>query len=182
MSAALAALRTEGARALVIDLRRCPGGALTAAIEVTELFLENDRRIVSTRGRARNQNMSFSAHPPRHTRALAEPLAVLVDEGTASGCEIIGAALQEWQRAQLVGTRTSGLTTIQTILPLANGAALRLTTARWFTPKGRSLEGEGLVPDAEVALDEAAARSLGDPLHDAQLRRAVDIVDASSPR
>jgi carboxyl-terminal processing protease len=178
--AALDALRKEGAQSLVFDLRRCPGGNLTAAIEVAELFLQDGRLILSTRGRARNQNMSFSAHARRSMLDLR--LAVLIAEGTEAGCEIIGAALQDHGRAALIGTRTAGVTTIQTIIPLADGGALRLTTSRWFTPNGRSLEGHGLMPDTEIAPEEGTQRTPGDPRRDVQLRRAIDVVEAASSR
>ncbi len=180
VTAALDALRSEGAQALVLDLRGCSGGLLTAAVEVTELFLEDRRLLTYTEGRSRNQNMRFSAHAKRATLDLR--LAVLVDDRTAAGCEIIGAALQDWGRATLVGTRTAGRTTIQTVIPLDNGAAIRLTTARWFTPKGRSLAGRGLTPDTEVRPDEDPGRPLGSAEHDAQLRAAVDVVGKSSTR
>lgn len=173
LSAALDAVRALGAGALVLDLRGCSGGLLTSAVEVSELFLATGRLLTYTEGRARNQNMRFTAHAKRAVLDL--PLAVLVDDGTAAGCEIVGAALQDWGRATLIGTQTAGRTALQTIVPLANRAGLRLTTARWFTPKGRALEGKGLTPDATVAPDDGVERVVGDPERDVQLRRALDV-------
>ena len=144
MRAAVDALRADGARALVLDLRSSPGGLLTAAVEVSELFLLPRQMVTYTEGRTRRQNMRFSAQPP--SPPLDLPLAVLVDDATTSGAEIVAAALQDWARATVVGTKTAGRSTIQTVIPLANGGALRLTTAHWFTPKGRSLARGGDSP------------------------------------
>jgi carboxyl-terminal processing protease len=107
---------------------------------------------------------------------------VLVDEGTAAGAEIVASALQEWQRARLVGTTTQGRASIQSIIPLTNGAGLRLTTAHWFTPAGRSIDRRGLTPDVEVARSVDEDRWLWDPARDPQLRRALDVVGARPSR
>jgi C-terminal peptidase prc len=175
---AVDALRADGVRALVLDLRSNAGGLLTAAVEVSELFLAERQLVTYTQGRARSQNMRFSAHTTSPTLDL--PLAVLVDDGTAAGAEIVAGALQDWARAAVVGTKTTGNTTLQTIIPLANGGGLRLTTARWFTPKGRSLARlGGLTPDVAVLGGDDAEFS-GDPQRDAQLRRAVEVLEAKT--
>lgn len=177
---ALDALRTAGARAIVLDLRVNSGGPLTSAIGVAELFLPAGRLLSYTESRMRQQRLRFSARAPRP--AVDVPLAVLVDEGTGAGAEIVAGALQEWQRATLVGTTTQGQASIQTVVPLSSGAALSLTTARWFTPKGRSVDRRGLTPDVEVARSPDEDRWLWDPERDPQLRRAVEVVGATPSR
>jgi carboxyl-terminal processing protease len=168
-------LRMAGARALVLDLRMNSGGPLTAAAAVAELFLPSGRLVTYTESRVPQQRLRFTARARRAT--LDVPLAVLVDEGTAAGAEIVACALREWQRATLVGTATQGQGSVQTLIPLSNGGALRLTTARWFTPTGRSVDGQGMGPDVEVARS-AEDGSLWDPGRDPQLRRATELVRA----
>jgi carboxyl-terminal processing protease len=177
---ALDTLSPAGARAIVLDLRVNSGGPLTAAIGVAELFLPAGRLVAYTEGRTRQQSLRFPAHARRPS--VDVPLVVLVDEGTAAGSEIVASALQEWQRATLVGTTTQGRASIQTIIPLSNGAGLRLTTARWFTPTGRSIDRRGLTPDVEVARTLDEDRWLGDPGQDPQLRRAIEVVGAGPSR
>ncbi len=177
---ALDTLGKAGARAIVLDLRLNGGGPVTAAIGVAELFLPAGRLVAYTEGRTRQQSLRFPAHAKRPS--VDVPLAVLVDEGTAAGAEIVAAALQEEQRARLVGTTTQGQATIQTLIPLSNGAGLRLTTARWFTPEGRSIDRRGLTPDVEIARRLDEDRLLGDPGQDPQLRRALDVVGAAPSR
>lgn len=137
-----------GMKALILDLRNNSGGLLTAAIEVAEMFLETGKLVTYTEGRLRNQNMRFSAHAKKAYTAM--PMVALVNQGSAAGTEIVAGALQDWARASLLGTQTFGRASIQTIIPLSDGSGLRLTTARWFTPKGRSVHGKGLAPDLTV--------------------------------
>ncbi len=177
---ALDTLGAAGAKAIVLDLRVNSGGPVTAAIGVAELFLPAGRLIAYTEARTTQQTIRFPAHAKRPI--VDVPLAVLVDEGTAAGAEIVAAALQEWQRARLVGTTTQGQGSIQSLIPLSNGGGLRLTTARWFTPGGRSLDRRGLTPDVEVARRLDEDRLLGDPAQDPQLRRALDVVGAAPSR
>lgn len=177
---ALDTLGAAGARALVLDLRVNSGGPVTAAIGVAELFLPAGRLVTYTEGRTPQQSLRFPAHAKRPS--LDAPLVVLVDEGTAAGAEIVASALQEWQRARLVGTTTQGRASIQSIIPLTNGAGLRLTTAHWFTPAGRSIDRRGLTPDVEVARSVDEDRWLWDPARDPQLRRALDVVGARPSR
>ena len=133
---------------LILDMRNNPGGLLNQAVSVSDIFLTNGT-IVYTKGRTEEQNMRFSAHnsgdKPRY------PLVILVNEGTASAAEIVAGALQAHKRAILVGTRTFGKGSVQTIIPLPEGAALRLTTARYYTPDNRSIQALGISPDVEVA-------------------------------
>ena len=144
---ALASLRSQGALdALVLDLRNNPGGLVDQAIAVADLVLESGT-IVTIRGRQGSVETQ-SAH--KGGVATAVPITVLVDQGTASAAEILAGALRDHGRAKLVGTKTYGKGTVQTFFDLEDGAGLKLTTARFYTPKGNSLESKGLVPDVVV--------------------------------
>ena len=144
----LTKLERGGMKGLILDLRNNPGGALTAAIEVSEIFLEEGRLVAYTEGRVQKHDTRFTSSAKKGYRAL--PMVVLVNQGTSAGSEIVVGALQDAGRARLVGTRTFGRASIQTIIPLSDGTALRLTTAEWFTPEGRSVRGKGLTPDLIV--------------------------------
>ncbi|MCK4586455.1 MAG: S41 family peptidase, partial [Gammaproteobacteria bacterium] len=129
---------------LVLDLRNNPGGVLDAAVDVSDAFLESGL-IVYTQGRIADSEMKFEASPVRQLDGA--PLVVLVNGGSASASEIVAGALQDHKRAIILGTRTFGKGSVQTILPLNNESALKLTTARYFTPSGRSIQAEGIEPD-----------------------------------
>ena len=131
-------------KGLVLDLRNNPGGVLNAAVEVSDAFLEKGL-IVYTQGRIADSEMKFSATPRRVLDGA--PLVVLVNGGSASASEIVAGALQDHKRAIIMGTQTFGKGSVQTILPLTNDTALKLTTARYFTPSGRSIQAEGITPD-----------------------------------
>jgi carboxyl-terminal processing protease len=148
LNRALGPFARAGMKALILDLRNNSGGLLTAAIEVAEMFLESGKLVSYTEGRSRNQNMRFSAHAKKPYTGI--PMVALVNQGSAAGAEIVAGALQDWTRASLLGTQTFGRASIQTIIPLSDGSGLRLTTARWFTPKGRLVHGKGLAPDRAV--------------------------------
>lgn len=135
-------------KGLVLDLRSDPGGLLTQAIEVSDIFLKSGV-IVSTRGRARN--MDTKAVAANNNNEISCPIVVLVNEGTASAAEIVAGALQDNGRALIVGVQTFGKASVQTVIPLEGGSALKLTTARYYTPKGRSIQAEGITPDISVA-------------------------------
>lgn len=134
-------------KGLIIDLRTNPGGLLTEAVNVTDQFIDKGL-IVSTRGRAPGQEMVFRA-TPRMT-AGSYPIIVLVNQGSASASEIVAGALQDHHRALLLGTQTFGKGSVQTILPLDDKGALKLTTARYYTPSGRSIQAKGITPDLVV--------------------------------
>jgi carboxyl-terminal processing protease len=179
---------------LVLDLRNNPGGLLTASVEVTEKFIEAGRLVVYTEGRVRNQNMQFKANSRRTYTDF--PIVVLVNQGSASASEIVAGALQDWGRAVVIGTQTFGKGSVQTIIPLSDGSGLRLTTAKYFTPKGRSIHGKGIAPDIIVETPKpttVAAPAPGEPAkpappsetsikdelkRDPQLQRAVDLLKA----
>jgi carboxyl-terminal processing protease len=136
-------------KGLILDLRNNPGGLLSQAIEVSDLFLDGGV-IVTTKGRDSAQNVTASAHKIKVPRSY--PIVVLVNSGSASASEIVAGALQDNQRAVILGTRTFGKGSVQTILPLSDGSGLRLTTARYYTPSGRSIQSSGIMPDIELDL------------------------------
>jgi len=132
---------------VILDLRHNPGGLLNEAVKVSDLFLDAGL-IVYTEGRGENQKQRFLAH--NDGTEPNRPMVVLVDEGSASASEIVAGALQDHKRAVIVGTTTFGKGSVQTILPLDHESALRLTTARYFTPAGRSIQAKGIEPDVVV--------------------------------
>ncbi len=141
-------LMTEGGlRGLILDLRNNPGGVLQSAVEVSDVFIE-DGLIVYTSGRLANADLRYSATTPDATDGV--PIVVLVNEGTASASEIVAGALQDHSRAVIMGVSTFGKGSVQTILPLNNEKAIKLTTSLYFTPNGRSIQAEGIVPDIWV--------------------------------
>jgi carboxyl-terminal processing protease len=132
-------------RGYVVDLRNNPGGLLDQAISVSDAFLERGE-IVSTRGRNAEETQRFSARSGDLTKG--KPIIVLINGGSASASEIVAGALQDHKRATLIGTRSFGKGSVQTIIPLGAGnGALRLTTARYFTPSGKSIQAKGIVPE-----------------------------------
>jgi carboxyl-terminal processing protease len=141
---------------LVLDLRNNPGGVLNSAVEVSDLFLEGGN-IVATRGRDEAADSSFEARPGDILRGA--PLVVLVNGGSASASEIVAGALQDHQRAIIMGTRTFGKGSVQTVIPMNNGGALKLTTARYYTPLDRSIQARGIEPDIVVKQTEFAKAS-----------------------
>jgi carboxyl-terminal processing protease len=144
---ALDSLRQQKMQSLILDLRNNPGGLLTSAVEVSEQFLPKGKVVVSIRGRQAKaeEYAADGAHP-----ILDLPMIVLVNEGSASASEIVAGAMQDWGRAVVVGTTTFGKGSVQTIIPLSDGSALRLTTAKYFTPKGRSIQNTGIDPTIVV--------------------------------
>jgi carboxyl-terminal processing protease len=139
---------------LVLDLRNNPGGVLSAAVSVSDAFL-TDGIIVYTDGRLDDAKLKFNAKP---TDVLdGAPIVVLVNGGSASASEIVAGALQDHRRAIIMGEKTFGKGSVQTILPMENGSALKLTTARYYTPSGISIQAEGITPDIEVARLSVAA-------------------------
>jgi carboxyl-terminal processing protease len=151
---AIADLSTQGGdklKGFIIDLRNNPGGLLDQAISVSDAFLEKGE-IVSTRGRNAEETQRFNARAGDLTKA--KPVIVLINGGSASASEIVAGALQDHRRATVIGTRSFGKGSVQTIIPLGSGnGALRLTTARYFTPSGRSIQAKGISPDIEVLQD-----------------------------
>lgn len=149
---AVDSLRSDGARALILDLRENPGGLLEQGIAVADLFLDAGQTIASTRGRTPDANQEFRDDAPQRWPDL--PVVVLIDSGSASASEIVAGALQDHGRAVLVGSPSYGKGSAQSLFPAAGGRALKLTTARWYTAKGRTIEsdstGGGIVPDVDL--------------------------------
>jgi carboxyl-terminal processing protease len=154
-----------GIRGLVLDLRNNPGGLLTQAVRISDLFLESGM-IVYTEGRIEAQRQKYFAQKDGTWNDF--PIVVLVNNGSASASEIVAGALQDHKRAVVLGTKTFGKGSVQTILPLDDSSALRLTTARYFTPNGRSIQATGIVPD--IVLDNIPEDSKGEAARRPSLR------------
>jgi carboxyl-terminal processing protease len=138
-------------KGLVLDLRNNPGGLLEQAVKISDEFIDSGL-IVSVQGRKEDQKMRFNAHPEGTLPQY--PLVVLVNEGSASASEIVAGAIQDHNRGVILGTQTFGKGSVQTIFPLRDGAGLRLTTARYYTPKGRSIQAKGIIPDVVVKFSQ----------------------------
>ena len=134
-------------KGLVLDLRNNPGGLLNQAVKVSDAFLTQGE-VVSTRGRIPEQNQRFSATAGDLVNGA--PMVVIINGGSASASEIVAGALQDHKRAVILGTKSFGKGSVQTVIPLPDGAGMRLTTARYYTPNDRSIQAEGIVPDIEV--------------------------------
>lgn len=148
---ALEELEGQGMTRLILDVRNNPGGLLDQAVETAGLFLDPGRKIVSIKGRHPNQLMPpFTVDKGGHT---GYPMVVLVNGGSASASEIVAGALQDYSRAVLIGTSTFGKGSVQTIVPLSDGSGLRLTTAKYYTPNDRLIQGKGIEPDIVVGND-----------------------------
>ena len=161
---------SDGAlKGMVLDLRNNPGGVLNGAVAVSDAFLKKGL-IVYTEGRVSDSKLRFNATPDDILDTA--PMVILVNQGSASASEIVSGALQDHHRAIVVGTPTFGKGSVQTILPLSNGTAVKLTTARYYTPSGRSIQAEGIKPDIELDQVRVSAveRSI-DPIKEADLSR-----------
>lgn len=170
---------------LVLDLRNNQGGLFSEAVGVSAAFLPAQAIVLTTDGRSEDAKRTYRADPPDYLRgrrddylkdlpaeAKTVPMAILVNGKSAAASEIVSGALQDHRRATVVGTPTFGRSSIQTLLPIPDGSALKLTTARWQTPNGRSVAGRGIVPD--IALEEDASGYLqGVPAGDRQLNQAL---------
>jgi carboxyl-terminal processing protease len=147
--ALLAGAKEHPIKGLVLDLRNNPGGLLDQAVKIADIFLD-DGIIVSTKGRNGREQMVFEAHNGGPKNDF--PMVVLVNGGSASGSEIVAGALQDNKRAIILGTTTFGKGSVQTVLPMPGGAGIRLTTARYYTPSGTSIQATGIHPDIEAPL------------------------------
>ena len=161
---------------IVLDLRNNPGGLLNEAIRVSDAFLE-EGEIVSTRGRDDSDIQHAYASAGDITRGL--PIVILINSGSASASEIVAGALKDHRRAILMGTRSFGKGSVQTIVPLPGHGAMRLTTARYFTPSGVSIQARGIEPDIEVVLARIE-KVEGGPVREEDLRGALDKGKADS--
>lgn len=168
-------------KGFVLDLRNDPGGLLNGAVGVSAAFLPKDTLVVYTEGRAADSKMNLTVNPENYARGGAAndymrdipadlktvPMVVLINAGSASASEIVAGALQDHKRATLIGVRSFGKGSVQTIMPMNNGAAIKLTTARYFTPKGRSIQAKGIEPDYYV--EDGTDQS--NNIHEADLSR-----------
>ena len=145
---ALDELRRKNISKLILDVRNNPGGLLNQAVEVSDRFLKSENLIVYTKGRTDDQNMRFTTHDK--IKPVDYPMIILVNGGSASASEIVAGALQDLGRAVILGMPTFGKGSVQTIIPLSDGSALRLTTARYYTPSGRIIQENGIVPDIVI--------------------------------
>ena len=159
LEAGLKKLKAQGMQALILDLRGNPGGLLDQAVEVCEKFLPRGQLIVSTEGRNASQN-SARKSAGRGDQVHDVPMVVLVNSGSASAAEIVAGCLQDLKRAIVLGEKTFGKGSVQSILPLPNGAALRLTTAKYYTPSHKVIHEHGITPDIEVAMSDEEERAL----------------------
>jgi len=167
-------------KGLVLDLRNNPGGVLNASVSVADAFVSKGK-IVYTEGRVKDSLLTFNASP--NDLLKGAPIVVLVNGGSASASEIVAGALQDHHRAIIMGTKTFGKGSVQTIMPMNNGAALKITTARYFTPSGRSIQAEGIEPDINVEQLEVSKK--GDAklqgLREADLRDHLENGNGEDP-
>jgi carboxyl-terminal processing protease len=166
----IAAMKGKGMKSLIMDLRGNPGGLLDQGVKVADLFLDTRQEIVSTRGRARGSTKEFFDEARQVWPDL--PIVVLVNDGTASAAEIIAGALQDHDRAVVVGAPTFGKGLVQTLFPLGEGVALKLTTARWFTPSGRTIQ--RIAKDEEDQANQAAMAVVEDTVLGAPDKESTD--------
>jgi carboxyl-terminal processing protease len=141
-------LKKEGMSALILDLRNNPGGLLDVAVKVADRFLEKGKMVVYTKSRKNSQDLEFIAQEPNPILDL--PMIILINEGSASGSEIVAGAFQDYKRAIILGTKSFGKGSVQTVIPLRDNSALRLTTSKYFTPLGQQIHGKGITPDITV--------------------------------
>lgn len=148
LDSALKQLKASGMDSVILDLRNNPGGLLDVAVKVVDRFIPEGKVVVSTKGRIAASNMEFKS--ANGAKYLDVPLVVLVNEGSASASEIVAGALQDYKRAVIVGKKTFGKGSVQSVLPLSDGSALKLTTSKYFTPLGRTIHNQGVIPDIVV--------------------------------
>jgi carboxyl-terminal processing protease len=179
---AMEKLDAVGVDSVVIDLRNNPGGLLPSAVEICSYFLEPDTLIVSTEGRQPSQKHEFRTQK-RGYKFARKPVALLINGGSASAAEIMAGCLKDWGRAILVGEKTFGKGSVQNVIPLPDGSALRLTTAMYYTPSRQVIHEHGILPDVEEKLTMQvyaavfeSARPPGETPADRQLQRAVEVL------
>jgi carboxyl-terminal processing protease len=160
---ALRKLEEQGMQTLVIDLRNDPGGLLDASVDVSSLFLPKEKLVVYIQGRKKDDRKDFLSTGREKAREF--PIVVLVNAGSASASEIVAGALQDQKRAVIIGTQTFGKGSVQTVFPLDGGTGIRLTTAKYYTPSGRSIQNVGITPDIEVKLPKTKESKNGESGH-----------------
>lgn len=173
LQTAIESIQNEGEpiKGIVLDLRDNPGGVLQSAVDIADGFLDSGN-IVSIRGRNSSMAMEFNAQPGQWIPAV--PLVVLMDRGSASASEVVAGALQDHGRALILGERSFGKGSVQTVLPLRNGGGIKLTTARYYTPSGTSIQAEGILPDFTVQQRMRALGIADERVREADLERHLD--------
>jgi carboxyl-terminal processing protease len=147
LSKAIVKLKEEGMSSLILDLRNNPGGLLNSAVEVTSLFVPSNKMVVFIKDK-KGEKVEYLSE--KSDEDFSQQMIVIVNEGSASASEIVAGALKDWNRAVIIGTQTFGKGSVQSVIPLNDGSALRLTTSIYFTPKGTSIQTTGITPDIEV--------------------------------
>jgi len=155
---ALKTLKEKGMKSLILDLRNNPGGLLNIAVDVTEQFLPPKYLVVSIKGKS-GERMDYYTEGLKPTYTDL-PMIVIVNQGSASASEIVAGALQDWERSLILGIQTFGKGSVQSLIPLSDGSALKLTTAKYYTPKGRSIHAVGINPDIVVKLETKNGREV----------------------
>ena len=153
LSSALADLKKDGMTSIILDLRNDPGGLLNSAVDVAEQFLPPKQLVVYIKGRTGDKIEYFTEGDKPYYAEI--PMVVLVNQGSASASEIVAGALKDWKRAIIIGTQTFGKGSVQSLIPLSDGSGLRLTTAKYYTPSGTSIQNVGIAPDIVVKLTPA---------------------------
>lgn len=187
---ALKELTSRKVKGIILDLRNDPGGLLSEAVNVVDLFLPEGKLVVYTRGRKGETQKYFTRRKPVVPNDL--PVIVLINKGSASASEIVAGALQDYKRAIIVGEKSFGKGSVQNIIPLEDGSALKLTVAYYYTPLGRLIHNRGIVPDVQVAMDEKQEEELREairqkklegksglillPEKDPQLSKAIELI------
>ena len=180
LAEALKKLETENKgtlRGMILDLRNNPGGVLNSAVGVSDAFIDKGL-IVYTEGRVADSKMKLSATPG--DLLSGAPMVVLINGGSASASEIVAGALQDHKRAVIMGTKSFGKGSVQTIIPVSNGAALKITTARYYTPSGRSIQASGIVPDIVTEEARITKSEAADRLREADLARHLENGDETA--
>lgn len=150
LAKALKGLVSDGASGIILDLRNNPGGLLTSAIDVSSLFLPKNQMVVYTKGRG-GIKTEYRARGNAITHSL--PMVVLLNQGSASASEIVAGAMKDWKRAVVLGTKSFGKASVQSVIPLSDGSGIRITTAKYYTPKGTLIQNTGITPDITVKLN-----------------------------
>ncbi|HCG76308.1 MAG: hypothetical protein AUJ76_04375 [Candidatus Omnitrophica bacterium CG1_02_41_171] len=175
LKTSLQELEKEGLEGLILDLRNNPGGLLDSAIDVADEFIEKGKLVVYTQGRdAEDKRSYYSKNEPILPGNV--PLVILMNKGSASASEIVIGAVHDWKRGVLVGTKTFGKGSVQNIIPLADGSALKLTIAKYYTPEGICIEETGINPDVLVELPEPKEADKDKEMKDLQLERAIELL------
>jgi carboxyl-terminal processing protease len=168
---ALSNLSKQRMSSLILDLRNNPGGLLDVAVKIAGRFVSSDKMIAYTKGRKEEQNFEFYSDSKNVIQDL--PIVVLINEGSASGSEIVAGVLQDYKRAIIIGNKSFGKGSVQTVIPMGDGSALRLTTSRYFTPSGKIIHGKGITPDILV---DAGKEDAGE-IEDGELNDEAGIFD-----